>query len=304
MLLPSVSHRNRWSVIWIVALYVLAPPGCSKSYDVLSVACMCRPRCFCRQTTRWTTRSMYQVRLGISVEVFSKNWKYSIHEKLNCMFSGTAQVSHQEFQFFCQFCLLVRVTMVDKNKAVLCCLLATSAVMLSEKNAYFLYPRFQVTICRLRWTQGSPLFYLFWKVEYLEMMPSWCRQVNWGNCGIPWVNCAVLCAWKTTGKDSSEACFFACQNCAVYSVFTSVMTPPSKIAQFNWECIARFIYYPVWTIIRLKAIMTRDFSVIFLLKIRDIIFQSWRDFCVSTQAIVSVHICVLNIGHLKFLQMK
>jgi hypothetical protein len=26
-----------------------------------------------------------------------------------------------------------------------------------------------------------------------EMMPSWCRQVNWGNCGIPWVNCAVLC---------------------------------------------------------------------------------------------------------------
>ena len=31
-------------------------------------------------------------------------------------------------------CLLVRVTMVDKNKAVVCCLLATSAVMLSEKK--------------------------------------------------------------------------------------------------------------------------------------------------------------------------
>jgi hypothetical protein len=29
---------------------------------------------------------------------------------------------------------LVRVTMVDKNKAVLCCLLATSAIMLSEKK--------------------------------------------------------------------------------------------------------------------------------------------------------------------------
>ena len=27
----------------------------------------------------------------------------------------------------------------------------------------------------------------------LEMMPSWCRQVNWGNCEIPWANCAVLC---------------------------------------------------------------------------------------------------------------
>ena len=31
-------------------------------------------------------------------------------------------------------CLLVRVTMVDKNKAVVCCLLATSAIMFSEKK--------------------------------------------------------------------------------------------------------------------------------------------------------------------------
>jgi hypothetical protein len=31
-------------------------------------------------------------------------------------------------------CLLVRVTMVDKNKAALCCLLATSAIMLFEKK--------------------------------------------------------------------------------------------------------------------------------------------------------------------------
>jgi len=31
-------------------------------------------------------------------------------------------------------CLLVRVTVVDKNKAVFCCLLATSAIMLSEKK--------------------------------------------------------------------------------------------------------------------------------------------------------------------------
>ena len=52
------------------------------------------------------------------------------------MFSGTAQVSHQVCQFFFvgSACLLVRVTMVDKNKAVACCLLATSAIMLSEKK--------------------------------------------------------------------------------------------------------------------------------------------------------------------------
>jgi len=52
------------------------------------------------------------------------------------MFSGTAQVSHQVCQFFCQFCVssCVCVTVVDKNKAVVCCLLATSAIMLPEKK--------------------------------------------------------------------------------------------------------------------------------------------------------------------------
>jgi len=51
------------------------------------------------------------------------------------MFSATAQVSHQICQFFVNsVCLLVRVTMVDKNKTVVCCLLATSTIMLSEKK--------------------------------------------------------------------------------------------------------------------------------------------------------------------------
>ena len=51
------------------------------------------------------------------------------------MFSGTAQASHQVYQcFVSSVCLLVRVTMVDKNKAVVFCLLATSAIMLSEKK--------------------------------------------------------------------------------------------------------------------------------------------------------------------------
>jgi hypothetical protein len=52
------------------------------------------------------------------------------------MFSGTAEFYHYVCLLFCQFCmcLLVRVTVVDKNKAVVCCLLATSAIMLSEKK--------------------------------------------------------------------------------------------------------------------------------------------------------------------------
>ena len=52
------------------------------------------------------------------------------------MFSGTAQVSPSGLSgfFVSSVCLLVRVTMVDKTKAVVCCLLATSAIMLSEKK--------------------------------------------------------------------------------------------------------------------------------------------------------------------------
>ena len=38
------------------------------------------------------------------------------------------------FFFVSSMCLLVRVTMVDKNKAVVGCLLATSAIILSEKK--------------------------------------------------------------------------------------------------------------------------------------------------------------------------
>jgi len=36
--------------------------------------------------------------------------------------------------FVSSVCLLVLVTMVDKNKAVVCCLLATSVIVLSEKK--------------------------------------------------------------------------------------------------------------------------------------------------------------------------
>jgi hypothetical protein len=38
------------------------------------------------------------------------------------------------FLFVCSVCLLARVNMVDKSKAVFCCLLATSAMMLSAKK--------------------------------------------------------------------------------------------------------------------------------------------------------------------------
>jgi len=71
--------------------------------------------------------------------------------------------------------------MVDKNKAFVCCLQATWAIMLSEKK------KRKGKMWSKKWylkRNGSfdayllNEFYSFWKVECLEMMPSWCRQGN------------------------------------------------------------------------------------------------------------------------------
>jgi hypothetical protein len=105
--------------------------------------------------------------------------------------------------FVSSVCLLVRVTMVDKNKAVVCCLLVTSTIFLSEKKKrkrkmwskkWYLKRNISCDAHLLNELLKTDV-----EFECLEMMPSWCRQVNWGNCGIPWVNCAVLCVkddWK------------------------------------------------------------------------------------------------------------
>ena len=44
--------------------------------------------------------------------------------------------------------------------------------------------------------------------------------------------------WKTAGKDCSEACVILCQNRSFYKFFPSGIKSHSKIAQFNWECLA------------------------------------------------------------------
>ena len=151
------------------------------------------------------------------------------------MFSGTAQVSTSSVSvpFVSSVCLLVRVTMVDKNKSVACCLLATSAIMLSEKK-------------KRKCKMWSKKWYLKRNIscdahllnELLETDVE--VRINWGNCGIPWVNCAVLCV-----KDDWKGQFWDPHYClsklrSLLS-FPSGMTSHSKIAQFNWECMARFI---------------------------------------------------------------
>jgi len=146
-----------------------------------------------------------------------------LHEKLNWMFSGTAQVFHQVCQFFfvSSVCLFVRVTVVDKNKAVVCCLLATSGIMLSKKKKWK----------RKMW---SKKWYLERNISCDVHLLNELLETDVEDC----INCLVLAgklrklcdsewtaqfsAWKTTGKDRSTVGKNACQNCAVYSVFCQV----------------------------------------------------------------------------------
>jgi hypothetical protein len=79
-------------------------------------------------------------------------------------------------------CLLVLVTTVDKNKAVVCCLLATSTIMLSKKKKrkrkmwskkWYLKRNISCDAHLLNELLETDV-----KFNCLEMMPSWCWQVN------------------------------------------------------------------------------------------------------------------------------
>jgi hypothetical protein len=98
------------------------------------------------------------------------------------MFSGTAQFSHQFCQFFFSLpssvYLLVRVTMVDKNKAVVCCLLFTSAIMLSEKKKRKRKMWSKKWYLKRNISCDIHLLDELLETDVEEMMPSWCRQVN------------------------------------------------------------------------------------------------------------------------------
>jgi hypothetical protein len=72
--------------------------------------------------------------------------------------------------------------MVDKNKAVVCCLLATSVITLFEKKKikrkawgkkWYLERSISCDVHLL-----NELLEIYVGVECLELMPWWCRQVN------------------------------------------------------------------------------------------------------------------------------
>ena len=146
-------------------------------------------------------------------------------------------------RFVSSVCLLVRVTVVDKNRAIVCCLLATSAIMLSEKK------KRKRKMCCKKWYLKRNISC---DVDLLNGLLE--TDVPWDGAIVMWAGklrklwdylCELrsYCVWKTTGKDSSETCAITYQNCAVYSVFPSGMTSHSKTAQFNWEFIAPFTQF-------------------------------------------------------------
>jgi hypothetical protein len=100
------------------------------------------------------------------------------------MFSGTPQVFHQDCPFFLisSVCLLVRVTMVDKNKAAVRCLLATSAIMLSEKKKRKRKVWIKKWYLKRNISCDAHLLIGLLETDVegdcLEMILSWCRQVN------------------------------------------------------------------------------------------------------------------------------
>jgi hypothetical protein len=79
-------------------------------------------------------------------------------------------------------CLLVRVNIVDKNKAVVCCLLATSAMMLSEKEErkYKMWSKKWYLIRNISCIAHlhNELLETNVDVECLEIMSSGGQQVN------------------------------------------------------------------------------------------------------------------------------
>jgi hypothetical protein len=68
--------------------------------------------------------------------------------------------------------------MVDKNKAVVYCLLATSAIILSEKKKRKRKMWGKKRYLKRTVSCDAHLLNEMLETMCLEMMPSWCRQVN------------------------------------------------------------------------------------------------------------------------------
>ena len=107
-------------------------------------------------------------------------------------------------------CLLVRVTVVDKNMAVVCCLLATSAIMLSEKMKR--KHKICSKKCHLKRNISCDVHLLNGLLEtdvpWDDAIVVWAGKLRklWD----PWVNCTVLCV-----KDDWKGQFWGLRYCNI-----------------------------------------------------------------------------------------
>jgi len=133
-------------------------------------------------------------------------------------------------------CLLVRVTIVDKNKVLVWCLLATSAIMLYEKK-------------KRKRKMWSKKWYLKRNIscdahllnELLETVVLWDDAIV-----VPAGKLRKL--WDFLSELRSSVCerrlertvqrpaLLLVKTAQFTQFFPSCMTSHSKIAQFNWEC--------------------------------------------------------------------
>ena len=127
-------------------------------------------------------------------------------------------------------CLLVRVTVVDKNKALVCCLLATSAIMLSEKK------KRKRKMCSKKW-------YLKRNISCDAHLLEWIAR---NGCALRLCHRGVYrYTEETVGFRELTAQFWGLRYWlsklrSLLSFSARYYTSHSKIAQFNWECIGRF----------------------------------------------------------------
>jgi len=138
--------------------------------------------------------------------------------------------------FVSSLCLLVRVTMVDKNKAIVCCLLATLAMILSEKN-------------KRKCKMWSKKWYLKRNISYDAHLLDELLETD-----APWDDAIMVSAgkmrklWDSLSELRSSLCekrlektvlrpaLLPVKTAQFTQFFLSGMTSHSKITQFNWEC--------------------------------------------------------------------
>ena len=137
-------------------------------------------------------------------------------------------------RFVSSVCLLVRVTTVDKNNAVVCRLLTTSAIMLSEKKKR--KRKMWSKKCYLKRNISRDAHVVN---ELLETDVPWDDAIVVSAVGFPgWT--AHFSVWTILERTILRPALLPLKTAQFTQFFPQVWR--HTIAQFSWDCIG-----PVWT---------------------------------------------------------